>query len=248
MCFSYTGEKVTKTLKDTLLFTLGSAKYASVNGLRKRLGITKKKILSTSIYTTLYRLVKSKILFDAGRGWYSTIQAPFISQYDSIKVIARQVGNKFPQLQFSLWSSEQLQPFSHHLMSRFTLFLYTESDAIIPVTEFLQTQKYMVYPNPKQTEVEKYVPVSAQRIIVRPLVTEEPVENHYATVEKTLVDLFLEKDRLFLMDEAEFKRIFQNIIFVYRINIGRLFRYAERRKVRSSIVKLCSEHKDWIIF
>ena len=70
-------EKIaTKTLKDTVLQVLSSVKYASVKGLRKRLG-SNKKIPSPSLYTTLYRLVEAKMLFDAGRGWYSTIQTPF---------------------------------------------------------------------------------------------------------------------------------------------------------------------------
>ena len=154
---------------------------------------------------------------------------------------------QFPQLQFSLWSTEQLQPFAHHLMSRFTTFLYTETDAVAPITEFLQERKHTVYANPRQTDVEKYVPASARRIIVRQMVTEEPVDRHFATIEKTLIDLFLEKDRLFLMDHAEYKRIFENIIFVQRINMGRLLRYAERRKVKAAIVKICSDNNDLII-
>lgn len=238
---------VTKTFKDTLLQALNSAKYASVDGLRKKLTSHKRKIPPATLYTTLYRFVEAKKLFDAGRGWYSTIQTPFKPQDDSVKAIVRQVEKQFPQLQFSVWSSEQLQPFAHHLMSRFTTFLYTESDAIVPAAEFLQNQKHTVYPNPKQTEVEKYVAASDRRIIIRQLVTEEPVEGHFATIEKVLIDLYLEKDRLFLMDLAEFKRIFENVVFAHRINMGRLFRYAGRRKVKARIVKLCSEQKDLII-
>jgi hypothetical protein len=240
------GDTTTKTLKDRLIQALGPAKYASVQGLRKRLG-TKNKIPPASLYTTLNRLIKSKILFDAGRTWYSTIATPFKPHYDPVKAIVRQVEKRFPQLQFSAWSTEQLQPFAHHLMSRFTTFLYTESDAILPVTEFLQEQGHTVYPNPKQTEVEKYVAPSARRIIIRQLVTEEPVDGHFATIEKAIIDLYLEKDRLYLMDTAEFKRIFDNIIFAHRINMGRLLRYTQRRKIKTSIVKLFSQRKDWII-
>jgi hypothetical protein len=191
--------------------------------------------------------VESKSLFDAGRGWYSTIPTPFKPKYESVTAIARLTTKQFPQLQFSLWSSEQLQPFAHHLMGRFTSFLHTESDAIVPVTDFLLKHKYVAYPNPKQVEVEKYVATSDGRIIVRQLITEEPAEGHYATIEKILVDLFLEKDRLFLMDLAEFTRIFENIVFAHRINMGRLLRYAERRKVKTSMLKLLYEHKDLII-
>jgi hypothetical protein len=132
-------------------------------------------------------------------------------------------------------------------MNRFTAILHTETDAISSVAEFLQNQNNTAYPNPKQTEVEKYVSGSNRRIIVRPLVTREPVEGHYATIEKVLIDLFLEKDRLFLMDGAEYKRIFENIIFSNRIIMGRMFGYAERRKISVSLVKLCSEYSSAII-
>lgn len=218
-----------------------------MDGLRKKLQLQKKKIPSTTLYTTLHRFVEAKPIFDAGKGWYSTIQAPFTPQHESIKKITGQLGKQFPQLQYSVWSTEQLQPFAHHLMSRFTIFIYTEADAISSVTEFLQSQQYTVYSNPKQADVEKYVATSDKRIIVRALVTEEPVDNHYATVEKMLVDLFLEKDRLFLMDEAEYKRIFENLIFTNRINMGRIFRYEDRRNIKVSLVQLCSEYKSSII-
>ena len=199
------------------------------------------------MYATLYRFVKAEAIFDAGRGWYSTIATPFTPQYEPIKDINQKIENQFPQLQFSAWSTEQLQPFAQHLMSRFTIFIYTETDAINSVTDFLKSQQYTVYPNPKQADVEKYVATSDRRIIVRPLVTEDPVDGHYATIEKVIIDLFLEKDRLFLMDSEEYKRIFENLIFSNRVIMGRIFRYGARRRIKASIVKLCSEHKSSII-
>ncbi len=222
-------------------------KYASVDGLRKKLQLRKKNIPSTTLYATLYRFVEAKKVFDAGKGWYSTISTPFTPQYDSVNEIVKQVEKQFPLLHFSIWSTEQLQSFALHLMSRFTVLIYTETDAISSVTNYLQSQKQAVYPNPKQAEVEKYVTASNRRIIVRPLVTEEPLDGHYATIEKTLIDLYLEKDRLFLMDGTEFRRIFENLIFSNRINIGRLLRYAARRELKSSIIKLLSEYNSTII-
>lgn len=226
---------------------INSAKYASVGGLRKKLQLEKRKIPSSSLHVTLYRLVESKVVFDAGRGWYSTIATPFTAQHESIREIVKRVEKRFPQLQFSIWSTEQLQPFAHHLMGRFTTFLYTETDAISSIAEFLQSQQQTVYPNPKQSEVKKYVSGTSRRIIVRPVVTKEPVEGHYATIEKIIIDLFLEKARMFLMDGAEYKRIFENIIFSSRINMGRLFGYASRRNITASIIKLCTEYKSTII-
>ncbi len=177
----------------------------------------------------------------------STIATPFTPQYDSIRDITAQIEKQFPQLEYSVWSTEQLQRFAHHLMSIFTIFIYMDTDAINPVTRSLQQQQYIVYPNPKQAEVEKYVTAANRRIIVRPLVTEEPLDGHYATIEKIIIDLFLEKDRLFLMDGAEYKRIFDNLVFSNRINMGRLLRYAARRNIKASIVKLLLEYKSTII-
>jgi len=209
--------------------------------------LQKKKIPSASLYVTLYRFVKANIIYDAGRGWYSTIANQFSPRYEPIEKISQQMEKQYPHLTFSIWSTEQLQSFAHHLMGRFTAFIYTDMDAIGTITRFLQDRKYMAYPNPRQSEVEKYVTTSEHRVIVRPLVTEGPLDGHYATIEKILIDLFLEKDRLFLMDGAEYNRIFENVIFSHRINMGKLFRYAERRKVKASIIKICQSYKHSII-
>ena len=235
------------TFKDILFQTIQSSKYARVDGLRKILHIQKKNIPTTTLYATLYRLAEANTVFDAGRGWYSTISTSFTPRYVSINKIVRQIEKQFPLLQFSVWSTEQLQPFAHHLIGRFTVYVYTDTDAINSVTHFLQSHKHTAYPNPRQSEVEKYITSTNNRVIVRPLITEEPLDGHYATIEKTLIDLFLEKDRLFLMDSKEYKRIFENLIFSNRINMGRLFRYAARRNIRTNIVKLLSEYKSTII-
>lgn len=63
------------------------------------------------------------------------------------------------------------------------------------------------------------------------------MNGYYATLEKILVDMFLEKDRLRLMDGAEYERVFRNLILSHRINMPRLLRYADRRKVKHKLVK-----------
>ncbi|HUI09466.1 MAG TPA: DUF6577 family protein [Bacteroidota bacterium] len=235
-----------KTIKESLVRAFGAAKYASVEGLKKKVQ-TRDRMPVSSFYTTLFRLVESRVLFDAGRGWYSVIPRPFVPQYQPVRSLVRAVEGQFPQLQFSAWSTEQLQPFAHHLMGKVTTFLYTESDAIAPVSDFLQDQNLAAFPNPIQSKVQKYVPSSRLRIIVRLRITEEPVDGHFATIEKTLIDLSLEKERLLLLDPAEFRRIFENIIFDNRVNMGRLFRYADRRRIKPRIQELSSEQRGLVI-
>ncbi len=231
---------IATNLKQDILRAFGSTRYASVMGLRANLN-GRKPIPPASLYVTLHRLTASQILFDAGKGWYSTIAEPFRSHHRGLQGISRLIEKQFPQLTFSSWSTEELQPFVHHIAARFTTFVYTESDAIVPLTEFLRTRKFTAFAHPSLRDVEKYVTPSDRRVIVRPLITEEPVGHHLATIEKILVDLFLEKDRLFLMDAAEYKRVMANIALSYRINLGRMFRYADRRRVKPRIASVCRE-------
>jgi len=225
---------------------MGSAKYATVEGIRKKVA-TREGISPASLYTTLYRLRGSNQLFDAGRRWYSTIPEAFRPEYEPVIAIARDVESRFPLLRFSIWSNEQLQPYAHHLLGKFSTFLYTDSDAIQPVTEFLQSRNYAAYPNPRQSDVDRYIKAFDRRIIVRQSITEAPVKDHFAEIEKILIDLYLEKDRLDLLDLAEYRRIFENVVFSHRINMGSLSRYAARRKIKNRILNLCSDYEHLII-
>jgi hypothetical protein len=72
-------------------------------------------------------------------------------------------------------------------------------------------------------------------VVIRASITREPVDGYYATIEKILVDLFIERDRLLLMDEAEYVRVFRNLVLSHRINMARLLEYAERRKIEDAL-------------
>jgi len=212
-------------------------KYFTVEAIKKELGKAEVKYNSTTVNQYLYNLKNEGKLFDAGRGWYATIKTSLLLNTKSVEKLVSAVKKQFPLLRFSVWSTEQLQPFAHHMMTQFTIFLYTDVDAIETVGKHLKDKEYNVYRNPQQSEVDKYFEPSPSTVVVRQSITEEPVNGYYATVEKILVDMFLEKDRLRLMDGAEYERIFRNLILSLRINMPRLLRYADRRKVKNVLVK-----------
>jgi hypothetical protein len=89
--------------------------------------------------------------------------------------------------------------------------------------------------------VEKYFNAASVSIVIRPRITREPVEGYYAAIEKILIDLFIEKDRLQLMDGSEYQQILHNLISSQRINMGRSLEYAERRKVKGLFLKTIME-------
>jgi hypothetical protein len=230
---------MTKTgLQTLILGFVEGKKYFDATALKAHLAKRKVRYAPLTINQYLYNLRAQGKLFDAGRGWYSTL--PNALKLDTAPLIELEstVRAEFPLLSFSCWGTQQIQPFAHHLQTNFVHFLYVEKDAIASVTEFLITQGYSAYANPGIPEFEKYFQTNNRSVIVRGTITEEPVQGHFATIEKILVDLYLEKDRANLMDGAEYKRVFKNLAYSQRINVARLLRYAQRRKVKKAFTDI----------
>ncbi len=131
-----------------------------------------------------------------------------------------------------------MKSYYHHLQARFVTFVYTEQDYLPVLFDFLREKNPNIYLNPRQEETRKNFIILDDTFVLRSSITEEPQNKHYAEIEKILIDLFIEKDRLTLIDTSEYKRIFENIIFSQRVKIAKLIRYASRREVKSPILKL----------
>jgi hypothetical protein len=222
-------------------------KYFSTAAVKAHLAKRKLKYAASTINQYLYNLRAQKKLFDAGRGWYATIPTVLKLDTSPVRDLASHLEAKFPLLTFCCWGTAQIQSFAHHLQTSFVQFLYVESDAITSVAEYLIAEGYNAYRNPGLREFEKFSKRTDRSVILRPSITEEPVEGHYATIEKILVDLYLEKDRVNLMDGAEYKRVFKNLAYSQRINIARLLRYADRRRVKGAFTAdILAEDKNLI--
>ena len=73
---------------------------------------------------------KEGILYGAGRGWYSFIKQSFELDQRPVKKIIAAMEKKYPLLSFSVWSTEQLKSFAHHMLARFITFVYVDRDAM----------------------------------------------------------------------------------------------------------------------
>ena len=191
-----------------------------------------------SVKQELNNLKKAGILFDAGRGWYSTLPKIYQLNTEAVREQEKKIADTFHLLPFSIWSNRQLISHYHHLPTRYVTFIYLESDFLTTVRDYLLGEELPVYLNPLASEVDKNFDIGRNPFVLRPRITEEPVEGHFSTIEKILVDLFIEKDKLYLMDEWEYREIFRSITERYRINMGRLLRYSQRRKIRSPMEEL----------
>ena len=224
-----------KAITSVIQEVIAGKKYFSVDAVKKSANKIQRGIKPATINQYLYNMKETGDLYDAGRGWYSSIAEVFQVSVKSLDQLGLMVRGKYPLLTFSIWSTEQLQRFAHHVMTQYTQFVYADIDAMPSIADYLKGRGYQVYLNPQKMEVEKYFQASPKTVVIRASITREPVDGYYATIEKILVDLFIERDRLLLMDEAEYVRVFRNLVLSHRINMARLLEYAERRKIEDAL-------------
>lgn len=217
--------------------------YFSVKALRSYLDMQNVSYKDQTVIQYLYNLRDSEKIFNSGYGWYSTIPDSVLDiSENSIVNLAQLINEKFPFLDFSIWSTRQIFNYFHHLPAIHLIMIYTDSDALRSIFDFLIDKGYTVYNNPIKEILDRHWIPEQDTVILRPQISQAPVSGtkifQFATIEKILVDLYLEKSRLMYMDGAEFERVLNNILFKNRVNISTLLRYAGRREVRKNFEKL----------
>lgn len=189
----------------------------------------------TTLNRYLVDLVDSGFIHDAGRGWYSSLAKPFTLETQPVAELVDALARKFPLLDFSCWSTQQVAMFGHHLLTKFVAFVYTERDAMESVVAFLEVSGYDVWLNPRGDDAKRFT-IRDYTVVVRPRVTTQPVQRYIVPVEGLLVDLFVENRSLGLMDTAEFFELFGNLIEQGRISMSLLLEYAGKRKSAAELL------------
>lgn len=227
------------TIKESIIDYARDKYYFHINDLKKYFTEKGIKFRENSLKQQIYLFKKEKFIYPAGRGWYSNIQKEFNLNIKPTEKITKLLIEKFPLLEFSCWSTEQLKGFFHHLPSQFVTFIYTDKDFLSTLRDLLSENNYNVYLNPYKADAEKFVELKTKTIILRPSVSSRvSKEKNLATIEKILVDLFMEMKKISLIDRDEYIKIFSNIIFNYRINIAEILDYAHNRKIKDQILNM----------
>jgi hypothetical protein len=191
---------------------------------------------SLNVYLT--EAVKQGHIYDAGRGWYSSLANAFELDARPVKPLVAKLEKKFPLLDFTCWSTEQIRAYGHHLLARFVPFVHVDRDALPSVAEFLQDAGYDVHANPR-AEAARQFTIRERTVVVRPQNSAQPHAGHLVTIEGLLVELFVESRALNLMDTGECYRIFVNLAGQSRISMATVLDYArERRPAALEFIKL----------
>ncbi len=184
-----------------------------------------------------YHFKKDGEIYSAGLNWYSGIKNELRLSSENLDELIKDLQRKFPFLDFNCWSIGELKSFFHHLFAKDVTFIYSDSDALGSLSDFFLERNYNVYNNPGKKIVNDYFQIKENTIVLRSSISEEPVNGHYSSTEKILVDLLLENERLNLFGKAEYKRVFYNAICSGRINIAKMLRYSKRREVKNIFLK-----------
>lgn len=224
------------TIKEHIINYAKNKYYFHINDFKKYFTKKEIKFEEDTLKRYLYFFKKNKIIYTAGRGWYSNVKKEFELDTKPVEKIIRLIKDKFPLLEFFCWSTEQLKGFFHHLPSQFVTFIYTDKDFLQSVKDFLMENDYNVYLNPYKIEAEKFAEIKNKTIILRPTISSRvPEEKNWAKIEKILVDLFMETKKIGLIDKEEYIRIISNVIVSYRINMAEMLDYAHNRKIKNEI-------------
>jgi hypothetical protein len=225
-------EKVLKKqLQEVVLSMLSDEHhYFYISNLRKNLPSSYSSMSQGTLNKYLSAFARDGIIFDAGRGWYSNIKMPFELNKEPIEKILSEIKGQYPLLEFSCWTTEQIKDYLQHMINRFVTFIFVEKESMTGVYEFLRDKEYNTWLNPRGREVELFT-IRNKTVVIRQSISKEPVEAHAATIEKVLIDLYVEAGNLKFMDLNEYMLMQQNIITSGRINIASLISYAKRRKL-----------------
>jgi Family of unknown function (DUF6577) len=218
-------------LRDECLPALGEqSKYYSTEAVRTWLHRRKLHCPPATLNRYLHEFCRNGLIYDAGRGWHSSLATPFALDREPISGLVQELNKTFPLVEFSCWSTEQIKSGMHHLLSRFVTVINVEPDSMESVWEHLRDTGWDAWLNPRGAEAARFA-VRERTIIVRRESRKSPSKESYAPIEKLLVELYFEARDLQFMALPEFHTMLANLAGTRRIQIATLIAYAADRKL-----------------
>lgn len=198
------------------------------------------ELKQNTINWRIYSLVQMGVLNRIGRGKFETGEGKnYIPEISSkVKTIYSKLKKEFPYLKFCIWHTSALNEFMLHQSGNFYVLVEVEKEAAQSVFYFLKEANYSVFIDPTNDLLDKYLPSNKDSLIVKPLVTEAPIQNikgiNTTSLEKMLVDIFCDNVIFSAQQGSEMRTIFKEAFSKYAINDSRMYRYADRRRKKES--------------
>ena len=211
------------------------APYFSMNEVRQLVKERGIKITDGTLRHYMSEAMANGVVHNAGKGWYSRIETPCELDPKPVARIIKQLLKEFPLLDFTCWSTQQVNPWMHHLLAKFITFVQVDRDGIQAVSDALRDAHYEVYTHPNAARAGEVRP-GDRAVVIRPLNATAPTNGHFSPPEAVLVDLFAETKALSLMSPGEFTDMAQRMASSSRIGLGSLLLYAGKRKINGDSI------------
>lgn len=188
----------------------------------------------------IHKLKEDGVLHHVARGKYSLKPTnnfkPELS--GSLKRLHNRIKKEFPFADFCVWDSRWMNEFMHHQLFRYQLVVEAEKDVLEAAFNAVSDFSKKVFLNPDAQMFERYVANFDEAIIMKPLVSEAPLENQggysIAPLEKLLVDMLIDKE-LFAAQQGELSIVFERAQEKYTLNTPKMKRYASRRNQQEEL-------------
>jgi len=195
----------------------------------------------STINWRVYHLVQKGVLERIGRGMFKLGQKksfePQIGSQE--RSIAELIQSKFPYADYCVWNTSVINQFMVHQPFRFVNMVEVDKEAASNVFNVLKKEGYMAFLKPGEEIMNNYLRDASNPVIVKPLITEAPIQEmddiSTITLEKLLVDLFADSVIFTAYQGKELSTIFREAFNAYTVNIKKLLRYADRRKQRAKL-------------
>jgi len=220
-----------QVLRDECLPALGGqSKYYSTEAVKAWLQKRRLRCPPATLNRYLHEFTRAELVFAAGRGWYSSLATAFTLNREPVSGLVQELNKTFPLLDFSCWSTEQINAAMHHLLSRFVTFVNVEADSMESVWEHLRDAGWDAWLNPRGAEAARFA-VRERTVVVRRESRKSPSKEPFAPIEKLLVELCFEARDLQLMALSDFHAMLANLAGTRRIQMATLLNYAAERKL-----------------
>lgn len=155
-----------------------------------------------------------------------------------IKKIHRLLISEFPNAKFCLWSTEWIKSYLPDLdiqitfvegigkqPSQFFMYLWEQKDGVV----------FYGLPTKASKKFSKNIVVVRKMVSGSPLLELNEIE--YPHLEKMIVDIYCDWDKIYLYKNPTFYKFFKKLYSNFSINESKLLRYADRRKKKMVFVK-----------
>lgn len=200
-----------------------------------------KSLKDTTVNWRIYRLVEEGVIQRIGRGEYKLgkqkVFTPSISEEN--KLLYQKLKEEYPFLEISIWSTDWITQWMLHIPKNYETIIEVEKGSEESVFYFLSDLRDNVFMNPSKDILDKYSKEDTNKIIVKNLVTDAPLQKigtiQISSIEKIIVDLIVDAELFSGYQGRDLDSIIENAYQFNSINEDKLLRYASRRRKRGFV-------------